>query len=319
MKIFFRSLVVVIAMIGLMASTSYAGSVSAPQTAGFNYDIWSTPSEFGQAYFRANGSAIGEKEADADIDKGTSFVDIFPTNGGFINQPFAGGMKSESWAQTDGWSTVTGWAKGTDIKTGWGTKWDFISAAFKRDGIDSAAVNLEIGGSVNQINRTEANHGDSFAGGFNASQTSWSAFSSDYNNGTYDFNICWWSININAPYALVTDSLEGGGTAFGKTIAFAKQTDTKAIVASKTWNNGSAWTDGSNLSGIVEGMGTVYGIATLPGNGYASYNASFNYSGGLNATGMAKGVAVIEKTGTYGVTAYGSSTATVNTSGSYQE
>lgn len=189
--------------------------------------------------------------------------------------------------KTTGFSEVEGWAKGTDHK--WYKGFD-----------DTASVKVSVGGAIEQGNGTFSDDGNTFAAAGNSSRVDWYASDSDYSAG-------WFSSKARA-----NESLAASGEVSGWTESYAKEGRNFAIAESMTFSTGSAqlenqgyscwgWSNGPTLDVTVMGAGGVQGHATLPGVGFAQYNADYTFTGGNNAYGIAGGTATVKKSG-YSVT-----------------
>lgn len=147
---------------------------------------------------------------------------------------------------------------------------------------DYAGVDLEVFGVVSQGNNAYSDDLASSIGGGNTSTVDFWGQTDDYDNGAGSGN----------HDAAVSDRISGTGITGGITLVYADNTDTTADVRGITGNFGTACFIGAEQTDVlVTGMGMITGAAVLPGNGYASFNASFNYSGPDFGYGVAGGYA----------------------------
>ncbi|RLD65137.1 MAG: hypothetical protein DRI84_07470 [Bacteroidetes bacterium] len=307
MKKFFKSLVISLAMLGLVAGTSFAGSDwntyddtpvnGIANASGYlsNGSPWRNnisggedwTSNSGAAGYTADVFATGNKEASISAD-GSAATGTRGFAFGF-NLPrfFGGGELSFSANKTTGFSEVEGSAYGKDHK--WYKGFD-----------DTAYVGLTVSGDVRQGNGTYSNDKGTWAAAGNSSRTMWFASDSDYSAG-------WFSSKARA-----NESLAASGEVSGWTESFAKQTGNFAIAQSVTFSTGSAqlenqsyscwgWSRGPVLDITVMGAGGVSGNAYLPSAGNAGYTADYTFTGGNNAYGTAGGIATVKTSG-YSVT-----------------
>ena len=200
-----------------------------------------------------------------------------------------------------------------------------IDSADCNTGADKVKIDLEIRGVAYQANGAYSDDKSNEIGGWNESsveywgQTDKTDYGSDdryvylYTKKRNNWfpgahwvnppgpNNAYWAkdIYITIPDLIAeeSDRIGGMGITGGGTLVYARQLQDESVVAGITGNFATGCLYGAEHKSInVEGQGGIGGVANLPGSGYATFNATFNYAGQNFGAGIAGGQAKVVRT-----------------------